>query len=79
MTHKPRPRITQEEHEATMAELKAMPSVQRVKAAAAALSEAFLELGYRHVESLTLKEVEHLAHTALFAKEKPTRFQRPQE
>ncbi len=51
------------------AELFAMPSVQDVKQAAVALSRSLYELGgIRRIESLTLQEIEHLAHAALFAK-----------
>ncbi len=63
----------------TRAELLAMPSVQHVNAAAAALAAHLYELGgLRRLESLTLTEVHHMAHVALFTKDPGPRFAIPE-
>ncbi len=68
------------EHDKVRAELLAMPSVQHVDAAAVAVHKFLHELGMtRRFESLTLSEVESIAHKALFTKDPGSPFARAKE
>ncbi len=62
------------ENDKVLRELRESPSVQQVAAASVKVHECLLEFGYPSFDRLTLAQVRHIAHVALFTKRPPSRF-----